>query len=123
MEKKKPSPDIYLLAAKSLGVDPARCWVVEDSNIGFRAAKAAGMRCVVTKSIYTENEDFEGADVIVKDLDRGLDGPISIGYLNYIASPRLYKPPSSTPNTDLFASEPNLTEMFGKIAKGKGLPF
>jgi HAD superfamily hydrolase (TIGR01509 family) len=70
--KKKPSPDVYLLAASTLGVDPARCWVVEDSNIGLRAAKAAGMRCCVTKSIYTSDENFEGADIIVKDLDRGM---------------------------------------------------
>lgn len=123
VEKKKPSPDIYLLAAESLGVDPGRCWVVEDSNIGCRAAKAAGMRCLVTKSIYTEEEDFAGADLVVKDLNSGLDGPISVGYLNYLASPRRYKPPSGSPNTDLFAAEPNLTEMFGKITKGKGLPF
>ncbi len=42
--KKKPDPAIYLLAAKELGVDPARCCVVEDSGIGLKAAKAAGMR-------------------------------------------------------------------------------
>ena len=37
-------PAIYLLAAKELGVDPARCCVVEDSGIGLKAAKAAGMK-------------------------------------------------------------------------------
>jgi len=62
--KKKPSPDIYLLAAKTLGVDPARCVVIEDTHIGLRAAKAAGMRCCVTKSIYSEDEDFTGADAV-----------------------------------------------------------
>ncbi len=41
--RKKPDPAIYLLAAKELGVDPAACCVVEDSHIGLRAAKAAGM--------------------------------------------------------------------------------
>lgn len=39
----KPAPDVYLLAAKSLGVDPARCAVVEDSATGIRAGVAAGM--------------------------------------------------------------------------------
>ena len=34
VEKKKPSPDIYLLAAKTLQVDPSKCWVIEDSHIG-----------------------------------------------------------------------------------------
>ena len=52
--KKKPAPDVYLLAAKTLGVDPARCVVIEDTHIGLQAAKAAGMRCCVTKSIYSE---------------------------------------------------------------------
>jgi len=39
----KPAPDVYLLAAKSLGVDPSRCAVVEDSATGVRAGVAAGM--------------------------------------------------------------------------------
>jgi hypothetical protein len=38
--------------------------VIEDSVIGLQAAKAAGMRCVVTKSRYTENESFDSADAI-----------------------------------------------------------
>lgn len=32
--KKKPSPDIYLLAASTLSLTPSRCWVIEDSEIG-----------------------------------------------------------------------------------------
>jgi HAD superfamily hydrolase (TIGR01509 family) len=43
--KKKPAPDIYLLAAKELRVRPERCVVVEDSRIGLGAARAAGMTC------------------------------------------------------------------------------
>jgi beta-phosphoglucomutase-like phosphatase (HAD superfamily) len=38
--------------------------VIEDSRIGLRAAKAAGMTCVVTMSSYTQGEDFKGADAI-----------------------------------------------------------
>jgi HAD superfamily hydrolase (TIGR01509 family) len=38
----KPEPDVYLLAASRLGVDPARCLVVEDSTNGVLAGKAAG---------------------------------------------------------------------------------
>jgi hypothetical protein len=48
--RKKPDPAIYLLAATELGVEPGRCVVIEDSNIGARAARAAGMRCIVTTS-------------------------------------------------------------------------
>lgn len=42
----KPHPDIYLAAAKGLGIDPARCLAVEDSPIGARAALAAGMTVI-----------------------------------------------------------------------------
>lgn len=40
----KPAPDLYLLAARALGVDPAACVVIEDSPTGARAGIAAGMR-------------------------------------------------------------------------------
>uniref|UniRef100_A0A7S0QX16 Uncharacterized protein n=1 Tax=Pyramimonas obovata TaxID=1411642 RepID=A0A7S0QX16_9CHLO len=62
--KKKPAPDIYLLAANELNVDPARCVVIEDSHIGVQAAKSAGMKCIVTTSGYTADEDFSLADVV-----------------------------------------------------------
>lgn len=71
--RKKPDPAIYNLAAETLGLDPARVVVIEDSHIGLSAAKAAGMRCVVTISGYTAEEDFTGADRIAPDLDAGVD--------------------------------------------------
>ncbi len=40
----KPAPDLFLLAAERMGVDPARCLVVEDSPLGVAAARAAGMK-------------------------------------------------------------------------------
>lgn len=40
----KPAPDLFLHAADQMGVDPARCIVVEDSRFGVQAARAAGMR-------------------------------------------------------------------------------
>lgn len=42
----KPAPDMFLLAAKLLGVDPAHCLVFEDAEPGFKAAAAAGMKVV-----------------------------------------------------------------------------
>jgi len=66
--RKKPDPEIYLLAAEKLGVKPADCVVVEDSRNGLLAAKAAGMKCVITKNGYTENEDFAEADLAVAEL-------------------------------------------------------
>ncbi|GLT28107.1 hypothetical protein SLA2020_030630 [Shorea laevis] len=62
--RKKPDPAIYMLAANTLAVDPSRCVVVEDSAIGLTAAKAAGMKCIVTKSSYTADEDFLNADAV-----------------------------------------------------------
>lgn len=49
----------------SLNVDgDCRCVVIEDTHIGLRAARAAGMRCVVTTSSYTADEDFAIADAV-----------------------------------------------------------
>ena len=66
--KKKPDPAIYRLAAETLGLDPAQCVVIEDSNNGLRAALAAGMVCIVTTSSFTGDEDFTGAARVVTDL-------------------------------------------------------
>jgi beta-phosphoglucomutase-like phosphatase (HAD superfamily) len=60
--RKKPSPDIYLLAAKEMGLEPADCVVVEDSGIGVAAAKAAGMRCV-GQGLYTRGSFLNSGQV------------------------------------------------------------
>jgi len=44
VEHGKPAPDLFLLAARTLGIAPADCWVIEDSPAGVQGAKAAGMR-------------------------------------------------------------------------------
>lgn len=62
VKSKKPDPAIYNLAASELGLDPGNVIVVEDTNIGLLAGKAAGMKVLVTRSIYSEDEDFTGAD-------------------------------------------------------------
>lgn len=46
VEHGKPAPDMFLLAAERLGVDPSRCVVFEDAAPGMEAAAAAGMDCV-----------------------------------------------------------------------------
>jgi HAD superfamily hydrolase (TIGR01509 family) len=66
--RKKPAPDIYLLALEKLGVDPAAVLVVEDSRNGLEAAHAAGLRCLVTVNGYTEKEDFSEAILVVSSL-------------------------------------------------------
>lgn len=65
--KKKPAPDIYNLAIERLGVDRADALVVEDSRNGLEAATAAGLRCVVTISSYTGQENFDEAVLVVSD--------------------------------------------------------
>lgn len=65
VKAKKPAPDIYNTAAEQLGVSPAECLVIEDSRNGLEAADAAGIKCLVTVSGYTMDEDFSEAALVV----------------------------------------------------------
>ena len=66
----KPSPDVYLEAARRLGVDAARCAAVEDSHNGIRSAKAAGMRVVAVPNPHFPPDDavLALADVVVASI-------------------------------------------------------
>jgi HAD superfamily hydrolase (TIGR01509 family) len=68
VKKKKPAPDVYNMAVDEMGLNKTKCIIVEDSGIGLSAAKAAGISCIVTKSSYTANEDFTGANMVVDEL-------------------------------------------------------
>jgi HAD superfamily hydrolase (TIGR01509 family) len=68
VERNKPAPDVYLLAADKLNLAPAECLAVEDTLTGMRSALAAGMQCVVIPSADTE-QDFSAATHIMRDLD------------------------------------------------------
>jgi len=67
----KPAPDVYLEAARRLGVEPERCTAVEDSHAGIRSAKSAGMRVVAipNASYPPDDEALELADGVVGSLD------------------------------------------------------
>jgi HAD superfamily hydrolase (TIGR01509 family) len=65
---KKPAPDIYNVALKSLGVDPAHAIAVEDSAIGVASAKSAGLFTVATPNIWTRTQDFKAADLLLGSL-------------------------------------------------------
>jgi HAD superfamily hydrolase (TIGR01509 family) len=65
VSKKKPDPEIYLLALSRLGLTPQRCFVVEDSRIGVLAGKGAGLKVLVTTNAYTEQEDVSSGDIVV----------------------------------------------------------
>jgi HAD superfamily hydrolase (TIGR01509 family) len=60
---KKPAPDIFLAASRKLGLEPARCVIIEDAVNGVQAAKAAGMRCVAVAQTFPAGK-LQGADVV-----------------------------------------------------------
>lgn len=60
---KKPAPDIFLAAARKLGLPPAACVVVEDAVNGIQAARAAGMRCVAVAHSFPPDR-LRQADLI-----------------------------------------------------------
>lgn len=68
VKKGKPAPDVYLLAAKRLGVKPQNCLVLEDAPNGVRAGKAAGMKVFAIPSQYTKEGDFTQADKVLNSL-------------------------------------------------------
>ena len=69
VERRKPHPDLFLLAAKKLGIPPALCLVVEDAPNGIQAAKAAGSRCLgLTTTFPAAQLEEAGADWIAPDL-------------------------------------------------------
>lgn len=68
VKAKKPAPDVYNMAVETMGLDKSKCVIVEDSHIGLGAAMGAGISCIVTKSSYTVDEDFTGANMIVDEL-------------------------------------------------------
>ena len=64
----KPAPDVYLEAAKQLGVDAGACAAIEDSTNGIRSAKAAGMTVIAVP-----NQDFPPDPEVLGGADRILD--------------------------------------------------
>ena len=57
----KPHPDLFLAAAEALGIPPGESLVMEDSENGLRAAKAAGIPCAIVTNPVTAGGDFSGA--------------------------------------------------------------
>jgi beta-phosphoglucomutase-like phosphatase (HAD superfamily) len=67
VEHKKPAPDIFLLAAEKIGLNPKDCLVIEDAPSGIKAAKAAGCKCLAITSSFAP-EKLNGADFFASDL-------------------------------------------------------
>lgn len=66
LKTSKPHPEIFLEAAKMAGADPQHCLVIEDSENGVHAAKAAGMRCIGYKNLNSGHQNLSAADVIIE---------------------------------------------------------
>jgi beta-phosphoglucomutase len=71
-QRGKPDPQVFLVAAQRLGVEPSQCLVMEDAVAGVEAAKAAGMRCIAVRFVGHHPADrlkAAGADVVVESLE------------------------------------------------------
>ncbi|KAG0553031.1 hypothetical protein BDA96_01G560000 [Sorghum bicolor] len=68
VEKGKPSPDIFLEAAKRMNATPSNCLVIEDSLPGVAAGKAAGMHVIAVPSVPKKTVEFSSADEVIDSL-------------------------------------------------------
>ena len=68
VQRGKPDPEGFLLAAKKLGVEPKYCIVIEDAVAGVEAAKAAGMKCIALTTTHPRDA-LAKADLVVDNLE------------------------------------------------------
>lgn len=69
IENGKPAPDIYIKAARLIGLEATECIAIEDSPIGLAAASASGAYTVCTLTDSTRHLDLSAADVIIENLE------------------------------------------------------
>lgn len=67
-KKSKPEPDVFLIAAQNLKLEPKNCIVIEDAPVGIKAAGRAGMPVIALRTTHC-NVDLLDADLIVNDLN------------------------------------------------------
>ncbi len=72
VQRGKPDPQVFLLAAKRAGVPPARCIVIEDAPVGVAAAHTAGMKCIAIASTGRVRASLIAAELVIDSL-RELD--------------------------------------------------
>ena len=69
VKRSKPEPDIFLEACSRLGSEPEKCYVIEDSYNGIRAAHAAGMHPIMVPDLMEATEEMRGlAEVVLESL-------------------------------------------------------
>lgn len=69
VKKGKPEPDVFLIVAKNLNINPKNCLVIEDAPVGIEAAKRAGMKSIALTTTH-HKEELLGAHLIIKDLTK-----------------------------------------------------
>lgn len=74
---KKPDPMLYRLALDRLGLTPRDCVAVEDSAMGLKAAKAAGLAALVTVNADTHDQNFKSANLVLSSLGEPSD-PVKV---------------------------------------------
>ncbi len=77
VEHAKPAPDVYLEAARRLGVPAEKCIVFEDIPVGIQAGKSAGMRTCAIRDDYSQSQDGQKrqlADYYIESYAQALDG-------------------------------------------------
>lgn len=78
VQRKKPSPQVFEVAAARAGIDSDACLVIEDTRNGLRAATAAGMTCVVTPTRLNWHDDFSEAALVVSGLGDPGARPVTV---------------------------------------------
>ena len=68
VRRRKPAPDLFLLAAERMGIEPGRCVVIEDAPDGVRAAKTAGAKCIAVTNT-TSADRLSEADLVCDSLE------------------------------------------------------
>jgi HAD superfamily hydrolase (TIGR01509 family) len=76
---KKPAPDVYLLALEKLGLPAEQCLAIEDSRNGLLSSYRAGIPTIVTPGIYTHDQDFAEAVLVVDYLEEFELGAFELG--------------------------------------------
>ena len=87
VDNPKPAPDVFLEAARQLGVAPGECIVVEDSDNGCKAARAAGMVCLGYRNPNSGDQKLYDANYVTEDL-RAID----VKYMNMVYSHMVGEP-------------------------------
>jgi HAD superfamily hydrolase (TIGR01509 family) len=89
VERGKPAPDVFLLAAERLGVSPDRCLALEDAPLGVESAVTAGMVCLAVPNERMAPPHFSSAYCIFPSLNQvreALDDLLNVQYVRYTAA-------------------------------------